>query len=390
MTPVPRQAGPASTRERAGRRRPRVLIVGRAAPAQSGISTFVETLLADDGLRDAYELTLLNTTRQAERRSGTVSGRNVVDALTDAARTFRRARRADVVHLQTALWPAPAMVRALATCAAGRLAGAGVLCHVHAGVIAEAPTFGRGARLLLRTLALVDAVLTVSEPGTEALRRVVPRARVVTVDNAIDVHAFEPAPLDGDCPRLLYVGALSRKKGVIDLVAALELLREREPDGWDLQLVGGAAEVGDAEAEEIRSVVRAAGWGDALAGVHHGAALRERFRTADVFVLPSHEEGQPMTILEAMAAGLPVVATRVGAVPDMIREGVEGTLVDAHDVPALAAALGELVRSGHLRRRMGSAARARAEERYDGTRLRQQLAEEYARAVPRRRRVLSG
>lgn len=378
------------TAQRTGRR-VRVLIVGRAAPAQSGISSFVETLLGDDVLRDEFDLTLLNTTRVAERRSGAVSLSNALDAVVDAGRTFRAARRVDVVHLQAAMWPGPALVRALATCVAGRLAGAGVLCHVHSGEInsgrTEAFRPGPRARALLQVLALVDAVLTVSEPGTRVLRRLVPRARVITVDNAVHVRDFERAPLDGARPRLLFVGALCHRKGLVDLVTALHVLRARGVDDWDLEIVGGAAEVGDEEADEIRAVVRRAGWGDALTGVHQGAALGARFRAADVFVLPSLAEGQPMVILEAMATGLPVVATRVGAVPDMVRDRVDGILVEPRDVAALAAALGELLGSAELRRRMGAAARDHAEERYDMTRLRQQLSEEYDGAVPQRRKA---
>lgn len=373
-----------------GPRRPRVVIVARAAPAQSGVSSFVEALLDDQVLQERFTLTLLNTTRTAERRSGLLSLENASQAVVDAVRTFRAARRADVVHLQAAMWPGLALVRALAICVAGRLAGAGVLCHVHSGEINsgrdEAFRPGPVARLLLRVLSVVDAVLTVSDPGTRVLRRLVPGARVETVDNAVHVRTFVPAALDGVPPRVLFVGALSYRKGVIDLVAALQALRARgiDDEGWALEIVGGAAEVGEQEADAIRAVVREAGWGDSLVGVQRGADLHRHLRAADVFVLPSHAEGQPMAIIEAMASGLPVVATRVGAVPDMLRDGVDGLLVEPRDVPALAAALGRVIDSADLRQRMGASARARAEERYDVDRLREQLTGHYRVAARRR------
>jgi len=362
----------------------RVVVVARAAPAQSGISSFVETLMADEALRGEFAMVLLNTTRKAERRSGRLSVHSALEAVVDAARTFRAARQAEVVHLQAAMWPGLALVRALAICGAGRLAGARVLCHVHSGEInsgrEEAFAPGPLARLLLRSLALVDAVLTVSDPGTRVLRRLVPGGRIETVDNAVRAEDFAPARLDGDRPRLLFVGALCHRKGVTDLVAALCLLRDRGVDRWDLEIVGGAAEVGEEEAESLRDVVRAAGWGNALTGVQRGAVLRERFRSADVFVLPSLAEGQPMVILEAMASGLPVVATRVGAVPDMVRDHIDGILVEPGEVAALAAALEELIGSPDLRKRMGASARARAEERFDVARLRRQMAGHYRAA----------
>jgi glycosyltransferase involved in cell wall biosynthesis len=87
------------------------------------------------------------------------------------------------------------------------------------------------------------------------------------------------------------------------------------------------------------------------------------YREADVFALPTHREGFPNTLLEAMAAGLPCVATPVGAIPEML-EGEHGLLVPVGDVRALREALGRLVRDPGLRARLGQAVRERVGERY--------------------------
>ena len=93
------------------------------------------------------------------------------------------------------------------------------------------------------------------------------------------------------------------------------------------------------------------------------------FAAFDVFVLPSGNEGTPVTAIEALASGCPVVATRVGGVPDVVDDGVDGFLVAPGDVGELASRLGELARDAELRARMGTAGRERMQTRYAVGRL---------------------
>jgi glycosyltransferase involved in cell wall biosynthesis len=93
------------------------------------------------------------------------------------------------------------------------------------------------------------------------------------------------------------------------------------------------------------------------------------YRSADIFCLPSWWEAMPLSVLEAMASGLPVVATTVGDVPTMVRPGVTGFLVEPRNLEAIAASLRTLLDDPDLRRRMGSAGREEAERNFgaDGT-----------------------
>jgi glycosyltransferase involved in cell wall biosynthesis len=93
------------------------------------------------------------------------------------------------------------------------------------------------------------------------------------------------------------------------------------------------------------------------------------FGAFDVFVLPSANEGTPVTAIEALAAGRPVVATRVGGIPDVVREGEDGFLVAQGDVGALADRLEQLATDPALRERMGESARSRVRRRYSVGRL---------------------
>jgi glycosyltransferase involved in cell wall biosynthesis len=371
-------------------RRLRVVLIGQAAPARGGIASFIANLLADPDLRADVDLRLVNVTRRAERRAGTLTAGNVVHALQDAVRSHRAARRADVVHVQTALLPVLPLVRALLVCAGARTAGAGVICHVHSGRLnsgqPEAFRSSRLYRLLLHGLRLTaHRVLTVAAPGEQALRAEVPGLSVATVHNAVDVESFTPADPGAEPPRAVYVGTLSRRKGMHDLVAALELLRDRGIE-LPLDVVGGGHEVGEAEADELRTRIRGSRLPVTLLGSRSPEEVAAVLRSAQLFVLPSHWEGQPIAILEAMASGLPVVVTAVGANPDVVRDGVDGLVVPSHDPAALADALALLVRDTAERVRMGASARERAEKGYDLPVLARRVLEEYRSAAARGRR----
>jgi glycosyltransferase involved in cell wall biosynthesis len=368
----------------------RVLLVGQAAPARGGIPSFLDALVADTELGTLADVRLLNTTRTAERKAGTLTGGNLVNAVVDTWRTVRAARDRDVVHLQTALLPVLPLLRALAVCAAGRLAGAATVCHVHSAQLNtgpdEARAAARGARLLLRALRLVaDRILTVSDHGTRAMSELVPGVPVATVHNAVDVATFAQARPDQEPARAVYVGTLTLRKGLVDLSGALDLLADRGAR-LPLDVVGGSNEVGQEEARQVRTAVED-GKGDVtFLGSLSADGVRERLAEASLFVLPSHEEGQPIAILEAMAAGLPVVVTTVGANGDVVRDGVDGLLVPPRNPPALADALDRLLRDPQLRARMGASARQRAREHFDRDVLRTRLLAEYAAAVVDHRR----
>jgi glycosyltransferase involved in cell wall biosynthesis len=365
-----------------------VTVVAQAAPARGGIPSFVESLLTSE-LAAEFDMRLLNTTRVVERRAGTFSGRNILSVLVDTLRTYRHGRRCEIVHVQTALMPLLPLLRALCLSVAARLAGAAVVCHVHSGRVnsGQPDAFDPSwlTRLLLRRLAVCDLILTVSHAGTRTLRALVPGVAVETVDNAVRLERFVRADPVHVPARLLYVGTLSRRKGLHDLVNALKIVRERGVEGWTLQVVGGSAEVGEQEAEELRQAVRGAGLADSLVGSLDGAAVRERLASSDVFVLPSHWEGQPIAILEAMAAGLAVVTTTVGANPDVLRDHTDGVLVPPHDPQALADALMSVIADPAMRKRLGASARLRIEAEHSITSLVQRMAPLYRQAYAHRR-----
>ncbi len=179
--------------------------------------------------------------------------------------------------------------------------------------------------------------------------------RTVVIRTGIDAASRPLArPADG-VPVIVSVGRLRRPKDVTTLLRALALVR----GDYTALVVGGGPGLGEAEAERRRlglsDVVQFAGERDDVPAT---------LASSHVFVLSSRSEALPISILEAMAAGLPVVATRVGGVPELVRDGETGFLAPASDANALAALIQRLVDSPELRARLGSAGRARVEEHF--------------------------
>jgi glycosyltransferase involved in cell wall biosynthesis len=180
--------------------------------------------------------------------------------------------------------------------------------------------------------------------------------RIVDVGNAV-AHALfelEPAPEQG---RVLYAGGITRGKRVLDLVEAIACLPQAS-----LRLAGGTPDQAYATAVSERVRELALEGRAELLGQLDAERMLDEFGRAAVLVLPSAQETSPMVIAEAMAAGVPVVATRVGGVPYLVEENRTGFLVDVGDRHALTRRIGQLLDDEPTRRRFAAAGRARAQE----------------------------
>ncbi len=357
--------------------RAQVVVVAEASPMRGGIATFAETVTADPGLTAAFDMHLLNTARTATREGGRFNLSNLRYAVADAWSTFQAARRADIVHLQLVADPGLPALRAAALLVAGAAGRAKLIAHVHSAVgnagRPEFAAYGPVDKLALRCLRRAALVCTVSEAGTASMRAFAGRTPVHTVDNAVDIAAFVPAEGHREHPTVLFVGVICRRKGTWELARAARTLRERGVTDWNLVVVGGQGPTPEPEYSEIVAEFAAAGLAESLVGPEFGDQVKARLRQADIFVLPSFLEGQPIAIIEAMASALPVVATSIGAVPDLIRDGVEGRVVDPGDVEGLADALEQLITDTELRAAMSIAIRERAVQRHSLERLSERL-----------------
>jgi glycosyltransferase involved in cell wall biosynthesis len=284
-------------------------------------------------------------------------------------RRFRREGwEPDVIHAHSFLSALPALLL-------GRLLRRPVAYTEHWTIfLPENPGSLSGEMERLARLALThaDVVLPVSADLERALRRLEPRARTRVVPNVVD-DVFAPAPhTDGDPIRLLTVGLLDTpRKGVDVLLEALALVRDRERLRLDV--------VGEGELRPgYEELAERLGLADTVSfhALEPKAALAERMRHADLFVLASRYENNPCVVLEAMASGLPVVATRVGGVAEIV-DRESGRLAEPLDPPGFAAALEDALRNDFDR----EAIAARARERFGRTAIARELAAVYAELV---------
>ncbi len=187
----------------------------------------------------------------------------------------------------------------------------------------------------------------------------VPERRITVIPNGVDPDYFQPAagPVAGP-PRVLSLARMVPDKDHDTLIEAFRLTVREHPEA-ELWLVGDGPRL-----EEVRDLSRRLLPPDRVRFLPPREDLRPLLHQASLLVLSSRTEALPNVVLEAMAAGLPVVATRVGGVPELVRPGRTGWLVDPGDAPGLAAALGQVLGDPATRQAMGRAGRLRARQKF--------------------------
>lgn len=284
-----------------------------------------------------------------------------------------------LVRLFRAIHPAMVHSRnwaALDAILAARLAAVRVVVHGEHGREAADPE-GRSARRnrVRRILhPLVSRFVTVSRDLERWLVTEVrlPARKVVTIANGVDLARFghlakrgarEMIGLPRDALVVGTVGRLDPVKDQASLVRGFASLLRDHPDAWLVIAGEGPCR------EELQRLSETLGVAGRVLLLGDRRDVPEVLSAIDLFVLPSLAEGMSNTLLEAMASGLPVVATRVGGNPELIEDGVNGRLVPRQDSAALVAALGAYLDDPHLRGLHGKASRQRAADHFSLERM---------------------
>lgn len=232
------------------------------------------------------------------------------------------------------------------------------------------------------TAAWAARIITVCESDrTAALRaRVASGNRLVTIHNAMpDIDPSLRARPDRSPARLVMVARLSHWKDQPSLLQALADLQDLD---WQLELVGDGPLLG-----QLEEMVQSLGLASRVTFAGFRRDVPRRLASAQVFVLISKWEGFPRSILEAMRAGLPVVASDVGGVRESVLDGTTGFVIPRGDTVRLRVCLRQLITSPELRAGMGAAGRARYEEKFTFDRLVERTTKVYESVLGRRQQI---
>ncbi len=355
----PGKHNPATSRT--GSFSPKVLMLGPLPPLTGGMAT-VTANLRDSKLRHLSQLTVMNNGKTTPEDRSLWEGvaaqwRLLVGVIKTALRC-----RSQLAHVHTcalfSFW------RDLVHMSALRVLGCLVVWHIHDGTFHAFISQGsRIKRAVIRWgLECSAAVIVLSEQAREHLRLHSSRANWRVVSNGVSVA---PHLKRGhhDMVKFLFLGNMTRRKGAYDLIEATETAVARGAKPL-VQIAGGEVLPGQRDEVARRIAQSQCPANFELLGLITDKPKDRALKEAECIVLPSYAEGLPMALLEGMSYGMPAIATCVGSIPELIKDGVEGFLIQPGDTQALSECIYRLATESNLRAQMGLAARDRICRQY--------------------------
>lgn len=348
---------------------------------RGGIATVALDIVEDQVLGSEFEVVFFNTSQNDAAR-GEFGIRNLTRALSDTWGTFARARRGSVVHTHSVQDPVFVVWRQVAIAFAARLRGAHVLGHNHCRHPNMEPPGGyrvsRAHRWGFAVLdRLVSANILLAEAGVPNIGQYMPTADLPVIANSVVVADMATTTAVHEPPVVLMVGEILESKGIVVLLDALDMLDEQGGAEYELRIIGDNRTGLDPDKDAMIELIRSRGRADAMTGALARDEVYRHLSEADVYVFPTYAEGQPFTVIESLAAGVPIVASNIPSISNMIDHGVNGILVAPGDASGFAAAIGELLADPQRRRSMSAANRELAGARFDRSVFRARLAELY-------------
>jgi glycosyltransferase involved in cell wall biosynthesis len=363
-----------------GRAAVKVLTIGNAPAgpnSRGGMATMMRMLIEDTDSRFRIRLvpTYIDASLAARLWTG-ISGMVKASALLLFGCV-------DVLHVHYSL--RGSVVRKSVPLFVARLRGVPTIVHCHSSDFFRwLDDLPRPLRRAVRTALRADysVVLGQSHLKESCASLGFDESNTRVLYNPVVMPAVVPSPRTRLVLRTVSLGRLGANKGSYDLIRAIGMLPN------DIRANLRVTLAGDGEVDQVREFVRVNALDDTVDVVGWvGPAERDRLLAESaIFVLPSYSEGLPMAVLEAMANGVVPVTTAVGAIPEVVADGVNGVLVRPGDPGQLAAALQSLIADAELRNRLAAAAHARARE-FDIARWREALHDLWLAAASGRRRI---
>ncbi len=363
--------------------RPRALIFGSFAPTvvSSGLDVALQNLLASP-LRERYELGVISVFR------GERAERGMVRRLGYGAWLFGRTlwrlavSRSSIVDVHAV--SGRDFLKNGAIVLAARVTRTPLVLRIHGGDFDRAyANAGRLEQRIVRTMLRVsNRVVVLSKSWEHIVSSIEPGARVAVIPNSVDCEILAEAQRRRSraATDVLMLGNFCERKGHFDAVEAAAIVNKSHP-GVRFSFFGSERDPGALAALDAK--VHAQGLDGTVSFLNpvFGKDKLESIASAGIFILPSHTENMPMAVMEAMAAGMAVVATRVGAIPEMIKDGETGILLAPRQPAQLADAIVRFLDNPELRERMGERAARRARLAWDQRVVGEQTADLYDSVV---------
>lgn len=327
-------------------KRIRVLMFGPSLNVTGGMTAVVNNWI-DVGIEDLVELKYISTIDYNE------SG-NYFKKLANAVRSYvkyvtTKTKDYDLIHIHLAY--DMSFYRKLIIVIIGCLKKDLIFVHLHGSEFERFYTNSGWfqKKLISWMFNHTSALLVLSKKWKLFVETICDNSNINILYNGADPEHFMPyLPKSNNSINILFMGVLGRRKGSYDLIEAFIPIYNKFPN---VNLILG----GDGEIDKTHSIIIDKGIDDRvkLMGWLSGQNKIDAFRNADIYVLPSYNEGLPVSILEAMAAGLPIISTPVGGIAEAVIEGVNGYLVNPGDIKSISRNLAHLCEDDSLRKIMG-------------------------------------
>ncbi len=360
----------------------KILLIGPTPPPYAGVEIMTECIAKAPLLRERYDFSFYNTRKPIRNEDkGRFAIKNIFLNLSLLLGLLIRIVdfRPYLIHMPLAQNKLGFFRDSLYVLIAKAIK-AKVVLHFHGGNFMD---FYRGEPAIYRryigwVLSLPSLIIVLGDTLKGQFQRIVPeKVRIRSLYNCVEMDVWDRIPRGGrEGVRVLFVGKISAAKGALDLLLAAErLLKEKREIRFNFvgDVVDRTQNVTNVRGttRRIKDTIERISRDPMLAGRVNflGTLVGERkiqeYREADIFVFPSLAEGLPLVILEAMAAGLPIITTRVGSLPEFLADGENCLYVSPSDVDDIVEKLINLVENKGLRENMGEANRTKAKELFE-------------------------
>jgi glycosyltransferase involved in cell wall biosynthesis len=249
-----------------------------------------------------------------------------------------------------------------------KLYGCKVILAPHCSISVFIPRSRINLQWMKFILNLCNGMIVLSSEWLR-ITEIAPKTSIILLRNSINLEPYRTPPNvkkePGETPRILYLGHIGAEKGIIDLIHAVNILKEKGKSGFEVRVYGEDSRPGSED--NAKELVKSLHIENNILFFKpiFGDKKVEALQRADIFVLPSYHEGLPISIIEAMAAGIPVIATQVGGIPDLIDDSINGILINPGAPQELADAMITMLDNKDLRHQYGVEAKKKAFQNHD-------------------------